>query len=104
MLKTLALSSVLYGALFSAVLALLSFLSLSWVANKSHLKFQGVLFGGMLLRLLISGAAVIWVWKYTTLDGTAFVVGLLAAYFVLQVIETIFLQRLLKRTRTARRA
>lgn len=52
----------------------------------------------MLLRLVFAGAAVMWVWKFTTLDGTSFVVGLLAAYFVLQVIETIYLQRILKRT------
>lgn len=57
----------------------------------------------MILRLILAGAAVMWVWKFTALEGTAFVLGLLVSYFVLQVIETIFLQRLLKRTRTARR-
>lgn len=103
MLKTLALSSVAYGILVSGVLAVASFLSLSWAANKSNKKFQSTLFGGLLLRLTIVGVAVVWVWKYTALDGTSFVVGLLGSYFVLQVIETVFLQRLLKRTRTARR-
>lgn len=97
-MKTLAFSGVIYGALLSVALAVLSFLSLFWAANKSHKKFQAVLFGGMLLRLMFAGAAVMWVWKFTTLDGTSFVVGLLAAYFVLQVIETIYLQRILKRT------
>lgn len=97
-MKTLALSGVLYGALLSVLMAAVSFLSLYWAAKKSHKKFQAVLFGGMLLRLMLAGAAVMWVWKFTTLDGTSFVVGLLAAYFVLQVIETVYLQRLLKRT------
>lgn len=102
-MNTLAFSDAAYGVLVSVVLAVASFLSLFWAANKSHLKFQAVLFGGMILRLLLAGAIVMWVWKYTALDGTSFVAGLLASYFILQVIETIFLQRLLKRTRTARR-
>jgi len=102
-LKTLAFSSVMYGALVSVILAVASFLSLSWAVNKSHTKFQGVLFGGLLLRLIAAGAAVILVSQYTALDGVSFVVGLLASYFILQVIETIVLQRHLKRTRNARR-
>jgi len=99
----LALSGILYGVLVSAVLAVTAFLSLSWAANKSNKTFQSVLFGGMLLRLIIAGVAVLLVWKFTALDGASFVAGLLGSYFILQVIETVFLQRLLKRARTARR-
>jgi hypothetical protein len=102
-LKALALSSVMYGVLVSVILAVASFLSLAWAANKSHVKFQGVLFGGLVLRLILAGAAVIVVSNYTALDGVSFAVGLLASYFILQVIETIALQRRLKRTRNARR-
>ncbi len=97
-MKNLVLSGVLYGVLVSVLLAGISFLSLSWAANKSHKTFQGVLFGGLLLRLIAAGVAVMWVWKFTALEGTSFVVGLLGSYFILQVIETVFLQRLLKRT------
>lgn len=98
MLKSLTLSGISYGVLVSGILAVASFLSLSWAANKSHTTFQAVLFGGLLLRLIIAGIATVWVWEFTAVDGLSFVVGLLSSYFVLQVIETIFLQRILKRT------
>lgn len=98
MLRTLTLSGILYGVLVSAILATASFLSLSWAANKSHTTFQGILFGGLLLRLIIAGVVTVWVWEFTQINGLSFVIGLLSSYFILQVIETIFLQRILKRT------
>ncbi len=95
--------AILHAFLLSAGLAIISFSSLWWAANKSQKIFMVVLFGGLLLRLLVVGAAVVWVWKFTTLDGKAFTVALLGSYFLFQIAETTILQRLLKRMKLARR-
>ncbi|MGH7492434.1 MAG: hypothetical protein ACREOO_08565 [bacterium] len=95
--------TILYALWLSAGLALVSFSSLWWAANKSQRIFMVVLFGGLILRLLIVGAAVFWVWKFTQLDRKTFTVMLLSSYFIFQIIETTILQRLLKRMKLARR-
>jgi hypothetical protein len=92
-----------YALVLSAGLAAVSFSSLWWAANKSQRTFMVVLFGGLILRLIILGAAVFWVWKFTQLNGLAFTVTLLASYFIFQIVETTILQKLLKRMNLARR-
>jgi hypothetical protein len=95
--------TISYALLLSAGLALASFSSLWWAANRSQRIFMVVLFGGLILRLIVVGAAVFWVWRFTQLDGRAFTVVLLGSYFILQIIETTILQKLLKRMKLARR-
>ena len=60
--------AISYALLLSAVLALLNFLTLRWAAAKSQKVFMTILFGGMVLRLLLLGAAVLVVWKFTALE------------------------------------
>jgi hypothetical protein len=95
--------AISYALLLSAGLAIVNFLSLWWAANKSQRIFMVVLFGGLVLRLLLVGMAVFWVWRFTQLDGKTFTVMLLSSYVIFQIIETTILQRLLKRMKLARR-
>jgi len=81
----------------------LSFLALRWAANKSQQTFMLVLLGGLLVRLVVLGAAVFWVWRFTTLEAKAFTAALLGSYFIFQIIETMVLQKFLKRMKLARR-
>ena len=96
--------AIVYALMLSAGLAAANFLSLWWAANKSQKIFMVVLFGGLLLRLLVVGMAVLWVWKFTALDGRAFTTALLSSYFIFQIAETTILQKLLRRMKLARRA
>ncbi len=96
--------AISYALLLSAGLAAASFVSLWWAASKSQKIFMVVLFGGLLLRLLLVAAAVLWIWKFTALNGKAFTAALLGSYFIFQIIETTILQRLLQRMKLARRS
>jgi len=89
-----------YALALSALLAAGGYLALRWAKNRSLQQFLWVLVGGFLVRLLIFGMALIWVWKFSDLDGNAFTWTLLISYVVFQLIETAVFQRHFKRTKS----
>jgi hypothetical protein len=93
----LGLSSIqwgfFYGLFVSAILALGSFYSLRWAMSRSHQIFLKTLLGGMLARLVIIGIAMIWVWKFSTIDALTFTVTLLISYIIFQIIEIVIVQK-----------
>jgi hypothetical protein len=99
----LDMMGILYGFLVSAALAVTGFWALRWASNKSQQIFTGVILGGFLFRVIVVGAAVFTIWKFTTIDGMAFTVSLLVSYLLFQVIETVYFQNLFKRMKAARR-
>lgn len=96
-------AGLVQGVLVSAGLALVSYGALRWAAGKSHQTFTGVLLGGFVVRLMIFGAVLFWVLKFSNLNGTAFTVALVGSYLIFQFLETMFLHKQLKTKEATKR-
>lgn len=101
---TTAASSIQWGFFYalalSALLAFGGYLALRWASNRSLQQFLWVLVGGFILRLLVFGIALVWVWKFSGFDGKTFTWTLLISYLLFQFIETIAVQRYFKRMKS----
>jgi hypothetical protein len=93
-----------YALALSALLAGGGYLALRWAKNRSLQQFMWVLIGGFLARVAIFGIALVWVWKFSTLDGKTFTWTLLISYLLFQLIETIIFQRHFKRVKSTHQA
>ncbi|MCG3120869.1 MAG: hypothetical protein ALAOOOJD_03764 [bacterium] len=85
-----------YALALSAALAIGNFLALRWAKTRSLQQFMAVLVGGFLIRLAVFGIALVWVLKFSTLDGKVFTWTLLISYLIFQFIETFIFQRYFK--------
>ena len=92
----------LYGLTLSLFLVISNFFLLKWALKKTHQFFTSILLGGFVIRLAVVGIAVVIVKKYTSLEIRPFVFGLLGSYLIFQIIETVVLQKYLKRFNAAR--
>jgi hypothetical protein len=90
-----------YGLLVSAVLAVGSYFALRWAMSRSSYVFLRTLLGGMLVRLIVIGGAMVWAWKFSTIDAFAFTVTVLVSYVVFQIIEVMMAQKQLRSARPA---
>jgi len=88
--------AVFYGYLVSLINIIFAFFSIKWAFNKSNSTFFTVVLGGMGIRFLILIAALFFVWKFTQIPLTAFIISLVAFYLTLQVFETKYIQEQLK--------
>ncbi len=88
--------AVFYGYLTSLVNILFSFFSIKWAFNKPSTTFFAVVLGGMGTRFLILIAALFFVWKFTLIPLTAFIISLVAFYLTLQFFEIKYIQEQLK--------
>lgn len=89
-----------YGLAIGAGMAVIGFLALKWASTKSQKIFMGVLFGGFVLRVMIVGVALFFVWKFSSLDLTVFAASLVGSYLIFQMAETYILQRHFKRLKS----
>jgi len=64
---------------------------------------MSVLVGGFLFRVAVFGIALVWVWKFSRLDGKLFTWALLVSYLLFQVTEAIVFQRYFKRMKLMNR-
>ena len=94
--RSYLVEAVFYGYLVSLVNILFSFYSIKWAFNKSNSTFFAVVLGGMGVRFLILIAALFFVWKFTQIPLTAFIVFLVAFYLTLQFFEIKYIQEQLK--------
>ncbi len=85
------------GAVLAAVGALASVLLTRWGFDKDPKRFLLALSAGILGRLVLFGAALVYVALRTTMDVTATGVSLLGFYVLLQVLELRYAVRRLKR-------
>ena len=90
------IGAVFYGYLVSLVNILFSFYSIKWAFNKPNSTFFAVVLGGMGARFLVLIAALFFVWKFTQISLTAFIVSLVAFYLTLQFFEIKYIQKQLK--------
>jgi len=96
--------SVLYGLLVSAFMAATGFVALKWAIPRSQQVFTGVLLGGILFRIALVAGALVWVWKFSSLNGIAFTAALLGSYLIFQFVEAIVLQRYTKSMKSVKGA
>ncbi|MCH8020075.1 hypothetical protein IH785_09450 [candidate division KSB1 bacterium] len=94
--RSYLVGAVFYGYLVSLVNILFSFYSIKWAFNKPNSTFFAVVLGGMGVRFLILIAALFFVWKFTQIPLTAFIVFLVAFYLTLQFFEIKYIQKQLK--------
>lgn len=88
----------IWGAVLSTIIILFAFVSNLWALSRQGQTFLRAVLGGMLARFVMFGAALFCVWKFTSLDLTAFVISLMGFYFVLQFVEVRYIQKtILKR-------
>jgi hypothetical protein len=92
------------GILLSVVLAIGSFVALRWAVSRSYGTFLNVLFGGMLARLFIIGAVMVWAWRFSTINALAFTVTVLVCYVVFQIVEVFVAQKQVRSARLVRPA
>jgi hypothetical protein len=101
---TVAASPIQWGFFYalavSVLLAAGGYWALRWARNRSLQLFLWVLVGGFFVRLVIFGIALIWVWKFSSVDGKTFTWTLLLSYLFFQFIETIIFQRYFKRIKS----
>lgn len=84
---------VVYGYLVSLLNIASAYFSLKWAFDKSTTTFFAVVLGGMGIRILILGAALFFVWKFTQIPLVGFVVSLVGFYLLLQFVEIRFVHR-----------
>jgi hypothetical protein len=89
-----------YALALSALLAAGGYFALRWASHRSQQEFLLVLIGGFMLRLIVFGIALVWVWKFSGFDGKTFTWTLLISYLLFQLIETIAVQRYFKRMKS----
>jgi hypothetical protein len=89
-----------YALALSGLLAAGGYFALRWASHRSQQEFLLVLIGGFMLRLIIFGIALVWVWKFSRFDGKTFTWTLLISYLLFQLIETIAVQRYFKRMKS----
>jgi len=101
---TIAASPIQWGFFYalalSALLAGGGYWALRWARNRSLQLFIWVLVGGFFARLVIFGIALVWVWKFSSVDGKIFTWTLMLSYLFFQFIETIIFQKYFKRIKS----
>ena len=85
--KTNYISSIVLGYVISLANMLFALYSLTWAFDKSNNTFLSVVLGGMGIRFLFLGAALFFVWKFSPVPFTAFVISLMGFYLTLQMFE-----------------
>jgi hypothetical protein len=92
---------IIYGYIVSLVNILFAFYSIKWAFDKPNTTFFTVILGGMGIRFLILLTALLFVWKFTQVPFTGFVVSLIGFYITLQLFEIRFIQRELNNRKAA---
>jgi len=99
--KTNYIPSVIFGYVISFVSILFAVFSLTWAFDKPNNTFFSVVLGGMGIRFLFLGAAIFFVWKFTDVPFTAFIISLVGFYLALQMVEIRIFQKKLNRKAAA---
>ncbi len=93
------------GALIGVILSLAGSIAgmalTMWAFDRGHGQFMATLMLGMLGRLVIYGAVLVYLALETTIDPIAMVVAMLGYYVILQVLEIRFVLKRLQADKKA---
>lgn len=99
--KTNYIPSVVSGYAISLGNMILALYSLTWAFDKPNNTFLSVVLGGMGIRFVFLFAAVFFVWKFTQIPFTVFVISLIGFYLTLQIFEIRIFQKRLNNRKAA---
>jgi len=85
------LLGILSGYVFSLILFLFGFISISWALKKPLKTLIGIVLGGMFLRFVLIGVAIFVILKYTEINILIFVVSFFLFYLIYQFFEIRFI-------------
>ena len=90
---------LIWGLAAGSALAVLNVIAgctaITWAFNRSHRVFFQTVFGSLGLRIALIGLSVFAMVKYTDIHVSGFVWGLFGFYVIFQVMEIIFVVKLL---------
>jgi len=89
---------ILWGSGVSIVLIWTTIIATERMIDKSIPWFLGLVIGGFAFRFFIVIGAGIYVYLTTELHIISFFIGLLGSYFLLQILELIYLQKLFSKS------
>ena len=88
--QAVLIREVLTGCLLPVVCFVLGFYAVSWAVHRPFRPFMIAVFGGMLARLFVIGAAFVVLVKLTPLHVTSFLFSLIGFYTLCLIIELCF--------------